>query len=103
MITSITIQKYETNLRESLLTELVIPAFVPRYDGMNVESGGQNIFTLEKRNYENVFITCLTKDNDSCITDPKEILENKGDFIANYILRRIRESTILDLEQNTRR
>ena len=59
--------------------------------------------TLEKRNYENIFITRLTKDNDSCITDPKEILENKGDFIANYILRRIRESTILDLEQNTRR
>ena len=24
-------------------------------------------------------------------------LKNKGDFIANYILRRIRESTILDL------
>ena len=58
---------------------------------------------LEKRNYENIFITRITKDNESCITDPNEILENKGNFIAKYIPRRIRESTIVDLDQNTRR
>ena len=42
-ITSITTQIYETNLKEFLLTELAVPAFVQKYDGMNLENGAQNI------------------------------------------------------------
>ena len=52
---------------------------------MNLENGAQNIFlNLEKRNYENTgkFITRLTKDDESCITDPKEILEEQRRFYS---------------------
>ena len=65
------------------------------------EFGGRSskyFLNLEKRNYENNFITRLTRDDESCITDPKDILEEQKRFYStvNYNLRRIRESTILD-------
>ena len=50
---------------------------------MNLENGTQIYFlNLEKRNYENKFITRLTKDDESCLTDPKEVLEEQRRFYS---------------------
>ena len=46
------------------------------------ERSSKYLFNLEKRYYENKFITSLTKDNESCITDPKEILEEQSRFYS---------------------
>ena len=44
------------------------------------ERSSKYFLNLEKRNYENKFITCLTKDDESCLTDPKEVLEEQRRF-----------------------
>ena len=41
------------------------------------ERSSKYFLNLEKRNYENKFITRLTRDDESCVTDPKEILEEQ--------------------------
>ena len=46
------------------------------------ERSSKYFFNLEKRNYENKFITRLTKDDESCLTDPKEVLEEQRRFYS---------------------
>ena len=46
------------------------------------ERSSKYFLNLEKRNYENKFITRLTRDDESCITDPKEILEEQRRFYS---------------------
>ena len=46
------------------------------------ERSSKYFLNLEKRNYENKFITRLTKDDESSITDPKEILEEQRGFYS---------------------
>lgn len=47
------------------------------------ERSSKYFLNLEKRNYENKCINCLTKDDNSIITDPKEILEEQRTFYHN--------------------
>ena len=44
------------------------------------ERNSKYFLSLEKRNYENKFITRLTKDDESFLTDPKEVLEEQRRF-----------------------
>ena len=46
------------------------------------ERSSKYFLNLEKRNYENKFITRLTKDDESCLTDPKEVLEEQRRFYS---------------------
>ena len=46
------------------------------------EPSSKYFLNLEKGNYENKFITRLTKDSEICITDPKENLERQGRFYS---------------------
>ena len=46
------------------------------------ERSSKYFLNFEKRNYENKFITRLTRDEESCITDPKEILEEQRRFYS---------------------
>ena len=66
------------------MTELVVPAFVSskvRWHEFG-ERSSKYFLNLEKRNYENKFITRLTRDDESCVTDPKEILEEQRRFYS---------------------
>ena len=49
------------------------------------ERSSKYFLNLEKRNYENKFITRLTKDDESCLTDPKEVLEEDRAPVAQLV------------------
>ena len=48
-------------------------------------------FNLEKRNYENKYITSLKRDNGSSISDPEEVLQEQKKLLPKSIL--LSEST----------
>jgi len=67
LLTSITIQKYETNFTESLSTARgTCIRFKVQWHEFG-ERSSEYFLNLEKRTYENKFIARLTKDDESCV------------------------------------